>query len=192
MSQAATQRATYDDILRAPPDRVAEILAGELVLTPRPTPRHARVGYRLGGGLQGFDSDTGDPGGWWILPEPELHLAGHVLVPDLAGWRLPCDEVFGEEPFVAVVPDWVMEVLSPATAHRDRIQKADIYAGLGIGWMWLADPDMETLEVFELRDGVWARVQAFEGASRIRARPFDAVELDLGHVWPPPRKPKAP
>ena len=172
---------------------MAEILSGELVLSPRPRPGHSRVAGRTLQGLGVFDSDPGNTEGWWwILIKPEIHAAGHVLVPDLAGWRLHCDEVFGEEPFVTVVPDWVMEILSPATARRDRIQKADIHAGLGVGWMWLVDPDLETLEVYELRETVWARIQAFEGRTRVRARPFDAVELDLGRIWPPARKALSP
>src|SRR5439155_23894591 len=31
------------------------------------------------------------PGGWWILDEPELHVAQDVLVPDLAGWATRAD-----------------------------------------------------------------------------------------------------
>jgi hypothetical protein len=34
-------RATYEDVVNAPPEVVAEILGGELVVTPRPSPRHA-------------------------------------------------------------------------------------------------------------------------------------------------------
>jgi hypothetical protein len=33
------------------------------------------------------DPDEGDPGGWVILDEPELHLGADIVVPDLAGWR---------------------------------------------------------------------------------------------------------
>jgi hypothetical protein len=81
------KRATYEDVLNAPENKVAEILDGELVLSPRPAPRHAVASSRLGGVLQPFDEGTGGPGGWWILDEPELHFGEHVVVPDLAGWR---------------------------------------------------------------------------------------------------------
>ena len=35
------KRATYEDVLNAPENKVAEILDGELFLSPRPSPRHA-------------------------------------------------------------------------------------------------------------------------------------------------------
>lgn len=58
-----------------------------------PAPRHAIATSYLGGELTGpYGRGRGGPGGWLILDEPELHLGGHVLVPDLAGWlreRMP-------------------------------------------------------------------------------------------------------
>src|SRR5690606_2707049 len=82
------RRATYDDLRDVPAHLVAEIIAGELVTSPRPAARHARASSRLGGCLDGpFDRGDGGPGGWIILDEPELHLHGDILVPDLAGWR---------------------------------------------------------------------------------------------------------
>jgi len=81
-------RATYDDVLNAPEDKVAEILEGELYLSPRPGPRHAVAATRLAVLLGSpFDHGRGGPGGWWIIAEPELHLREHVVVPDMAGWR---------------------------------------------------------------------------------------------------------
>src|SRR5512142_3446878 len=81
-------RATYEDVLNAPENKVAEILDGELFLSPRPAVPHATAYTRLTNDLVGpFDRGRGGPGGWHILAEPELHLHQHVLVPDLAGWR---------------------------------------------------------------------------------------------------------
>ena len=95
--------ATYEDILNAPRNKVAEILDGELFLSPRPSPRHAVAASRLGMVLGPFDDDPGGPGGWWILDEPELHFGEQVVVPDLAGWRrerLPATVVERDQPLL--------------------------------------------------------------------------------------------
>lgn len=82
------RRATYEDLLAAPAHMIAEIIDGVLVTQPRPSSLHARASSRLGMELGGpFDRAKGGPGGWIILDEPELHLHGDILVPDLAGWR---------------------------------------------------------------------------------------------------------
>jgi hypothetical protein len=88
MAQPVPRRATYEDLVALPPNLIGEIIYGTLVTQPRPASRHARVTSALGGVLVGpFDQGVGGPGGWIILDEPELHFGGHVLVPDLAGWR---------------------------------------------------------------------------------------------------------
>src|SRR5688572_16962100 len=63
MGDAAHRRATYEDVLNAPRHLVAEVLAGELHLQPRPRFRHARSATRLGMVLRPFDGVQG-PGGW--------------------------------------------------------------------------------------------------------------------------------
>src|SRR6188508_2462436 len=88
MSDPPPRRATYEDVLAAPAHKVAEILYGELVLTPRPPLPQLAAASALGEELgPPFKRGRGGPGGWLILREPELHLSSDILVPDLAGWR---------------------------------------------------------------------------------------------------------
>src|SRR3954452_25389951 len=88
MGLEAKKFATYEDLLKVPDHLIAEIIAGELITSPRPGPRHVRTASNLGIEIGGtFDRGKGGPGGWWILDEPEIHLQGDILVPDLAGWR---------------------------------------------------------------------------------------------------------
>jgi Uma2 family endonuclease len=142
------KRATYQDVLDAPENKVAEILDGELFLSPRPAPRHAVASSRLGFLIGGpFDQTGGGPGGWWILDEPELHLGEHVVVPDLAGWRRERMPAIPEEAFFSLAPDWVCEVLSPSTARIDRGRKLRIYAAAGVAHAWFVNPLERTLEV---------------------------------------------
>ena len=93
MGEPAKRRATYEDLLQVPAPFIAEIVDGVLLTQPRPASRHALAASVLGGELSGpFHRGKGGPGGWILLDEPELHLHGDVLVPDLAGWtreRMP-------------------------------------------------------------------------------------------------------
>lgn len=182
--------ATYEDLLRVPAHLVAEIIGGDLRTLPRPAPRHARVSSDLGGELYApFRRGVGGPGGWQILDEPELHLGAgglvDILVPDLAGWRLERLPELPETAFLALAPDWVCEVLSPSTAADDRADKMPIYAREGVRHLWLLDPIAKTLEVFALgAEKRWVLVLVEKGNARVRAEPFEAIELDLGVLWP--------
>jgi Uma2 family endonuclease len=181
------KRATYEDVLNAPENMVAEILDGELVLSPRPAPRHAVAASALVGLLHpAFHRGHGGPGGWWILSEPELHLADQVLVPDLAGWRRERMAVLPGEAFFPLAPDWVCEVLSPSTERIDRTRKLRMYAAAGVGHAWLVNAVERTLEILRLREGAWTIVGVLTGLDVVRAEPFDAVDLELGALWADP------
>src|SRR6266545_5161127 len=184
MPTRARQSATYDDLLAVPEHLVAEILDGELHTTPRPRPRHAVVSSHLGGELTPpFDRGRGGPGGWWILDEPELHFGEDVVVPDLAGWRRERMPEFPDTAFFTFAPDWACEVVSPGTERLDRAKKMPVYAREGVSHLWLVNPVARTLEVYRLADGRWLLLATHEGAARVRAEPFDAVELDLAPLW---------
>jgi Uma2 family endonuclease len=178
------KRATYEDVLTAPKNNVAEILDGELVLSPRPVPRHALVSSELGMALGNpFHRGVGGPGGWWILDEPELHLEENVVVPDLAGWRRERLPTIPEEAFFSLAPDWVCEVLSPSTERFDRGRKLPVYAATGVAHAWLVKPAERMVEVLHLREGAWTIVGVFGDSDIVRIEPFEAIELELGRLW---------
>lgn len=180
----ARKRATYDDVLGAPPHLIAELLDGELHTQPRPAARHARASARLGALLVGpFDRGRDGPGGWILLHEPELHLGDDVVVPDVAGWRRERMPELPDVAFFELAPDWACEILSPGTARNDRGKKRRIYAREGVRHLWLVDPSARTLEVYRLEQGHWVEVTTFEGEAPVRAEPFEGVELDLGELW---------
>jgi Uma2 family endonuclease len=178
------RRATYEDLLAVPEHLVAEIINGELVTSPRPAALHALAASSLGGELYGpFHRGRGGPGGWVILDEPELHLLGHVLVPDVAGWRRErMPEVPNASAF-ELAPDWTCEVLSPSTAAIDRAEKVPIYAQAGVSHVWLVDPVLQTLEALRLESGAYRLLGTWRGDVKVRVEPFDAVELELTALW---------
>lgn len=185
MTDPAKKLATYQDVLDAPPNMVAEVLGGELHLHPRPAKPHAAAATALGEELgPPFKRGRGGPGGWIILFEPELHLGADILVPDLGGWRLErMAEMVDDEPYFTIAPDWVCEVLSPRTAKYDRTDKMNVYAREHVRWAWLVDPLLRTLEALRLHDGKWILLGTWRDDALVRVEPFDAIELELAALW---------
>lgn len=189
MARPVRTLATYDDLLALPEDVRAEVLSGEVVASPAPLPRHSKVqgaARRFLGGPFDDDDGRGGPGGWWIFVEVDVALGAHDIVrPDLAGWRRERLPRPGAVRPIHVIPDWVCEVLSPATAARDRVTKRALYARAGVLHYWLIDPAARVLEALALRDGTWIDVGSYDDTSTARIAPFDAIELDVGRLFLP-------
>jgi Uma2 family endonuclease len=120
-----------------------------------------------------------------LLDEPELHLGAEpdILVPDLAGWRREHLPELPDTPFLTVAPDWACEVLSPSTEDIDRVEKLPVYAREGVAHVWLLDPVLRTLEVFRLDGATYRLISTWRADAKVRAEPFDAIELPLASLW---------
>ena len=151
---SVSRKATFQDVLDAPSNLVAEVVAGTLHARPRPKNCHA---WASSGLLMivgpPFNYGDGGPGGWIILFEPALHLGGDIIVPDIAGWRRETMSENMDDAYFTQAPDWVCEVLSPSTRQFDQVDKRTVYAREKVLHLWFVDPDSRTLEAFELRRG---------------------------------------
>jgi Uma2 family endonuclease len=176
--------ATYADLEALPENLVGEIVDGKLYASPRPSPRHAIAAAALEDELgPPFKRGRNGPGGWMILLEPEMHLEGQVLVPDLAGWRLERWKL-PDEAFFTIAPDWICEIASPSTALLDRRNKMPHYSRAGEMFAWIVDPSARTLESYRSAgDGTWVLLGTHGDEDKIRAAPFEAIQLDLSLLW---------
>jgi Uma2 family endonuclease len=186
MLKPKTRPATYADIEALPPNMVGEIIFGALHTHPRPAPRHGVAAGELQLELGNpFGRGRGGPGGWIFMPEPELHLGPHVVVPDIAGWKRERLTPFPETAFIETPPDWLAEVLSPSTQAVDRTDKLAVYAEFGVGHCWYVDPIAKTLEVLALTGGRWLLAATFKDADSVTAPPFEAHTFPLDVLWAP-------
>jgi Uma2 family endonuclease len=186
VTEPVLRGATYEDLLKVPENLTAELIDGELYTWPRPGSAHAHASSVLGAELNAaFERGRGGPGGWWIVDEPEIHLSGQALVPDIAGWRRERMPTYPDTSGCEVAPDWLCEIQSESNARYDRVVKLPVYARHEIRHVWLLDPRAQTLEILRLESDHWILVANFGGSDVIRAEPFEAIEIELAQLWLP-------
>lgn len=102
-----------------------------------------------------------------------------VLQPDLL---VVCKPIV--KPYLDFAPQLVVEILSPATALKDRHTKYEIYRQQGIPYYILIEPDAETVEVFTLSaDGVYQN-HLFTQANQCHFSWEDcAFDFDFNTIW---------
>jgi Uma2 family endonuclease len=186
LAKKLVQPATLADLDKLPPTWRGEIIDGTLYAFPRPRFLHADLESSVVSDLHGpFHRGRGGPGGWWIVCEPGIQVArSPEFSPDVAGWRrerMPKRPPQNEP--VTVVPDWICEILSPSTRSFDLIVKRRFYAEIAVGHLWYIDPAARLLTVSKLENGKWVELGVHGPDEKVRAEPFDAVELDLSAWW---------
>jgi Uma2 family endonuclease len=176
--------ATLADLLAIPEEqRRHELIDGELVEKGAATGEHggAQAGV-LAALHHRFSRRPGGrwPGGWWFATEVEiLFPSEHVLCPDVVGWRR---ERVPQPPTgtpITVLPDWIGEILS-TNRRNDLVRKKRIYHEAQVRHYWILDPAEETLAVQRWAPDGYLEVLAAQRGERIRAEPFDDVELQVG------------
>ena len=83
--------------------------------------------------------------------------------------------------FLRIVPTLVIEILSPATARRDRTEKRAIYARNGVDEYWLVDPDRQCITVHTLSAGTYDAGHTFT-TGRVRSRVLPDLALAVEDV----------
>lgn len=168
-----------------PPSCRAELIDGELYTFPRPDAAHSEIQSALAEELRPpFYRGFGGPGGWWILVEPAVTIAGaHEVSPDLAAWRKDRLSSLPRTGHIDVVPDWVCEIHSPATRVYDLSVKRSFYARIGVKHCWYLDLETRLLTASRLEGGSWVEVGSFGADQPALVEPFDALETDLPECW---------
>lgn len=178
--------AVYADLYELPPEMIGEIVQGDLYASPRPARRHAVANGAIYVQLTNeFQYGRSGPGGWVFLTEPELHLDGNVLVPDVAGWRRERYEQDEGKQGFTVAPDWLCEVLSPSTEDIDKRRKMPAYAAAGIPHVWLVDPLIKAVSTFELAGDRYRERSLYMKDGIAQIEPFDELDFDLSLLWNP-------
>lgn len=184
----AKRPATVADLMALPEaSRFHEIIAGDLVPKAAPTGEHGAAQVALSASLfVPFSRRPGGrwPGGWWFESEVEIEFEPHeVYRPDVAGWRR---ERVAQRPSGAPIrarPDWICEILSPSNARDDQVTKFETYRRVGVPHYWIVDPSFRTLRVHRWTAEGYLVVLTAQSEDRVRAEPFDAIELKVGVLF---------
>ena len=182
-SMAPTTRRppkTVDDYMALPDDVRAELIGGELYVTPSPTSGHQTAVQELYLALGPPVRDRG-LGRVFVAPL-DVHLpTGDIVQPDVMFIRAENAGIV--EDWVHGVPDLVVEVISTTHAERDRIVKREVYERAGVSDYWLVDPRSRSVELFRLDAEAYRPAGYLEGAGTVRSPRLPGVEVEVARLF---------
>lgn len=175
---------SYADYLSWPEDVRYELIDGTAYLmAPAPTLDHQDVAgeiyFQLRRALEG------KPCRAFIAPvDVRLPKAREtdeqvdtVVQPDVL---VVCDESKLDRRGVRGAPDFVVEVLSPATASHDHVLKRRVYERAGVREYWLVHPTDRIVTIYRLADGEYGKPDVCElsGETLVEVLPGIAISWD--------------
>ena len=147
---APTRLITGEELLAMGDIGPCELIDGEIVPMSPTGGVHGRLEMRLGRWLDVF-VDEHDLG-WVLGGEVGIYIRRNpdrVRGADVAFWsheRLPEGPPPG---FLDVVPELVVEVISPTDRWRDIREKIDEYFAMGVDRVWIVEPPTHSVLVYE-------------------------------------------
>ena len=184
MSQQTTRYDwTYADYARLPDDgNKYEVIDGELLVTPAPSPMHQHILFSLGLALRSY-AELHRIGG--VLPDVDLLFAsGQFLRPDLL--FVPESSRPGiTNRGIEMAPGLVVEILSPTSGSIDRVKKPARYGDFGVPEYWVVDPEERVVWVWRFAMGA---TEPERVSDRVRWSPAgvsEPLELDVAELFRP-------
>jgi Uma2 family endonuclease len=100
-----------------------------------------------------------------------------VVQPDVL---VVCDPGKIDRRGIRGAPDWIVEVLSPATAGHDQIKKRQLYERHGVSEYWLVHPVDRVLTVYRLQDNEYGKPEIYElkGQTPVGILPEIVIQWD--------------
>lgn len=113
------------------------------------------------------------------------------LVPDII---IVCDPREIKNGRYRGTPKFIVEILSPSTARRDRLLKKKKYESAGVEELWLIEPKGKSIEIYYLRDGKYELEETYlleedrqdedyNADVRIRLRGLPHISMRLADIF---------
>ena len=112
--------------------------------------------------------------------------SGDTLEPDasfVSNERWSKGPQVGRSQFLKIVPNLVVEILSPTTAQRDRVEKKRIYEVNGVEEYWLVDPARREVTVFQLIAGRYGPAKRFRAHQNLRSRLLSGLDMPIRQLF---------
>ena len=181
VTQTRQGQYTYADYLETPDDERYELIEGQLIMAPSPTPRHQLISAYFVMFLAPFvrNNRLG-----WIFSAPiDVHLSDtNLFQPDILFVSNERERIIGDTN-IQGAPDLVIEIASTRTRTLDRTVKRDLYERFGVLEYWMANPVEETVEVLRLENGRFASVGVYGRTDTITTPLLPGLAIDLNEVF---------
>ena len=158
-----------------------ELVDGEIAVSPNPRPEHSQadkmLSYILMGHIRSHKLGL-------LLGDVDTVFGDYdVRHPDIIYYRADRAHLIDPKDALRHAPDLCVEILSPGSRVIDRKDKFEQYAGGGVEYYWIVDPEHRTIEAYKLAGGQYVPAGKGSGPETVSLPPFQELTIPLGELW---------
>lgn len=127
-----------------------ELINGEMIQKSAPSPKHQEVSRNLLFALETFNRQK-KIGSIFYAPLDVYFDEYNKPQPDIVFVSTEKKDIINKDG-IKGVPDLIIEIISPSSFFRDRIEKKALYEKMLVHECWLVDPQNETIEIYALKN----------------------------------------
>lgn len=173
--------ATIKEYRELPEGSPYQLIEGELVMTPAPTPRHQRISSKLFKRIDAFVEKTS--AGLLYYSPIDIYLEEeNAYQPDIILVSTARKDIIKEDA-IHGAPDMVIEILSPSTAYYDLRKKFRVYERSGVQEYWIVDPEMLSIEIYGNEKGHFVQTARAEGEGEVESGVLKGLKVSVEGVF---------
>ena len=163
-------------------DAYYELINGYLMKKSAPRPQHQRISMKLSRAIANylFENKKGE-----IFASPiDVFLDDlNAVQPDLV--FIPTEnKAMITDGGIIGIPDLMIEIISPSSVIRDRVDKKNLYEKLNVKEYWIIDPQYQDIEIYTMQNGryeLYSGVTMFEG--ELKSTIFEGITINLAELF---------
>ncbi len=151
-----------------------QLINGELIMSPAPSPLHQKVLREL---FIVFHDRV--LSGEILFAPIDLYIdKQNVFQPDLV-YLSEENKKFLTERGIEGPPDLIVEIISPSNSYTDRNQKKNMYLKFGVKEYWIVDPANKTVEIYTPLNGADVPVTFVAEKGEVKSTIIENLKFEL-------------
>lgn len=169
---------TIEDIYNLPDGQRAELIDGELYMMAAPGRVHQRLVMDLAYLIENYIRSKN--GECEVYPSPFavfLNADDKIyLEPDIS---VICDRSKLTDEGCKGAPDWIIEIVSPASRPMDYNKKLFQYRTAGVREYWIVDPMKQQITVYDFEHDAFGE---YSFSDKVKAGIYEDLEIDFSGI----------
>lgn len=179
---------TYADYLKFQYEEMVELIRGKIYkMSAAPRKNHQLISMALSNVIYNYLENK--PCQVFAAPFDVIlpvrnqakNKATTVIQPDIC---VICDENKLDDAGCFGAPDWIIEIISPATSKKDLNDKYSIYEEAGVNEYWIVFPLEQIISKYILKNKKYERTESYIPEDIISPDLFPELKIEVEKIFP--------